>query len=60
MTLHFEPSLDYQMQAIEAVCNLFGGQGKTNECRVAFAAHFGIVLAPSRNYLTRWRARKTN
>ena len=26
MKLHFEPSLDYQLQAIEAVCGLFHGQ----------------------------------
>lgn len=26
MKLHFDPSLDYQMQAIEAVCDLFRGQ----------------------------------
>ena len=27
MKLHFEPNLDYQLQAIEAVCDLFRGQG---------------------------------
>ena len=26
MKLHFEPNLDYQLQAIEAVCALFHGQ----------------------------------
>ena len=26
MKLHFEPDLDYQLQAIEAVCDLFRGQ----------------------------------
>ena len=26
MKLHFEPNLDYQLQAIEAVCGLFHGQ----------------------------------
>ncbi len=26
MKLHFEPDLDYQLQAVEAVCNLFRGQ----------------------------------
>ncbi len=26
MKLHFEPNLDYQFQAIEAVCDLFHGQ----------------------------------
>ena len=24
MKLHFEPNLDFQLQAIEAVCDLFG------------------------------------
>lgn len=33
MNLHFEPNLDYQMQAIEAVCDLFRGQGV---CRTEF------------------------
>src|SRR5688572_23078817 len=26
MKLHFEPNLDYQLQAVEAVCDLFRGQ----------------------------------
>lgn len=26
MKLHFEPNLDFQLQAIEAVCDLFRGQ----------------------------------
>ena len=26
MKLHFEPNLDYQLAAIEAVCDLFRGQ----------------------------------
>ena len=26
MKLHFEPNLDYQIQAVEAVCDLFRGQ----------------------------------
>jgi len=26
MKLRFEPNLDYQLQAIEAVCDLFRGQ----------------------------------
>lgn len=26
MKLHFDPNLDYQLEAIEAVCDLFGGQ----------------------------------
>jgi type III restriction enzyme len=28
MKLHFEPNLDYQLQAIEAVCGLFHGQDR--------------------------------
>ena len=33
MKLHFEPKLDYQMQAVEAVCDLFRGQ---ETCRTEF------------------------
>lgn len=33
MKLHFEPKLDYQLQAIEAVCGLFHGQ---ETCRTEF------------------------
>jgi len=33
MKLHFEPSLDYQLAAIEAVCDLFRGQ---ETCRTEF------------------------
>ncbi|HBO4312098.1 TPA: DEAD/DEAH box helicase family protein [Pseudomonas aeruginosa] len=33
MKLHFEPDLDYQLQAIEAVCDLFRGQ---EACRTEF------------------------
>ena len=33
MKLHFEPNLDYQLQAIEAVCHLFRGQ---EICRTEF------------------------
>jgi len=33
MKLHFEPNLDYQVQAIEAVCDLFRGQ---EICRTEF------------------------
>jgi len=33
MKLHFEPNLDYQLQAIEAVCDLFCGQ---EVCRTEF------------------------
>jgi type III restriction enzyme len=33
MKLQFEPSLDYQLQAIDAVCDLFRGQ---EICRTEF------------------------
>jgi len=33
MKLHFEPDLDYQLEAIEAVCDLFRGQ---EICRTEF------------------------
>ena len=33
MKLHFEPNLDFQLQAIEAVCDLFRGQ---EVCRSEF------------------------
>ena len=33
MKLRFEPDLDYQLQAIEAVCGLFHGQ---ETCRTEF------------------------
>lgn len=33
MKLHFEPNLDYQLQAIEAVCDIFRGQ---EVCRTEF------------------------
>lgn len=33
MKLHFEPNLDYQLQAVEAVCGLFHGQ---ETCRTEF------------------------
>ena len=33
MKLHFEPNLDYQHQAIEAVCDIFNGQ---ETCRTEF------------------------
>jgi type III restriction enzyme len=37
MKLHFEPDLDYQLQAIEAVCDLFRGQ---EVCRSEFTVTF--------------------
>ena len=33
MKLHFEPNLDYQLQAIESICDLFRGQ---EICRTEF------------------------
>ena len=33
MKLHFEPNLDFQLEAVEAVCGLFGGQ---EVCRTEF------------------------
>ncbi len=33
MKLHFEPNLDFQLQAVEAVCDLFRGQ---ETCRTEF------------------------
>lgn len=38
MKLHFEPNLDYQLQAIEAVCDLFQGQ---EICRTEFTVTRG-------------------
>ena len=40
MKLHFEPDLDYQLQAIEAVCDLFRGQ---EICR----SEFTVTLDPA-------------
>jgi type III restriction enzyme len=40
MKLHFEPNLDYQLRAIEAVCNLFRGQ---EICRTEFTVTKGAV-----------------
>ena len=62
MKLHFEPNLDYQLQAIEAVCGLFHGQ---ETCRTEFTrgkegvkiecgrAHFEALAAdePAARYL---------
>ncbi len=44
MKLHFEPDLDFQIQAIEAVCDLFRGQ---DACRTEFTvtAESSIVQA---------------
>ena len=40
MKLHFEPNLDYQLQAVEAVCDLFRGQ---ETCRTEFT----VTLDPA-------------
>ena len=40
MQLHFEPNLDFQLQAIEAVCDLFRGQ---EICRTEFTVTRGPV-----------------
>ena len=41
MKLHFEPNLDYQMQAIEAVCDLFRGQ---EVCRTEFTVTMKVPM----------------
>ena len=46
MKLHFEPNLDYQLQAIEAVCDLFRGQ---EICRTEFTVTkqaLGVAFLP--------------
>jgi len=42
MKLHFEPNLDYQLQAIEAVCDLFRGQ---EICRTEFTVTMKAPVA---------------
>ncbi len=42
MKLHFEPNLDYQLQAIEAVCDLFRGQ---EVCRTEFTVTMRVPPA---------------
>lgn len=42
MKLHFEPNLDYQLQAIEAVCDLFRGQ---EACRTDFTVTMKLPTA---------------
>ena len=44
MKLHFEPNLDFQIQAIEAVCDLFRGQ---EVCR----SEFTVTLDPNQPHL---------
>jgi type III restriction enzyme len=43
MKLHFEPNLDYQLQAIESVCDLFCGQ---EICRTEFTVIKNIIDKP--------------
>lgn len=43
MKLHFEPKLDYQLAAIEAVCDLFRGQ---EICRSEFTVTLRAPVAP--------------
>ncbi len=40
MKLHFEPNLDYQLQAVEAVCDLFRGQ---ELCRTEFTVTMPVT-----------------
>jgi type III restriction enzyme len=44
MKLHFEPDLDYQWQAIEAVCDLFRGQ---EQCRTEFTVTMKAPTTPA-------------
>lgn len=44
MKLHFEPNLDYQLQAVEAVCDLFRGQ---EICRTEFTVTMKSPKEPS-------------
>ncbi len=48
MKLHFEPNLDYQLQAIEAVCDLFRGQ---EVCRTEFTVTRENFPSPNRQLL---------
>lgn len=38
--LHFESHLDYQLEAIDAVCDLFQGQESTSQSALPCAAAF--------------------
>ena len=44
MKLHFEPNLDYQLQAVDAVCDLFQGQ---EQCRTEFTVTTPSITATS-------------
>ena len=48
MKLHFEPNLDFQLQAIEAVCDLFRGQ---EVCRTEFTVMREAHLVFDKNEL---------
>ena len=48
MKLHFEPNLDYQLQAIEAVCGLFHGQ---ETCRTEFTVTRDVAPVARFRYL---------
>ena len=50
MKLHFEANLDYQLAAIESVCDLFRGQ---EICRTEFTVT--RVSAAARRPLPDWR-----
>lgn len=47
MKLHFEPNLDYQLQAIEAVCDLFRGQ---EICRTEFTVTRDVAAAQTQMF----------
>ena len=47
MKLHFEPNLDYQLQAIEAVCDLFRGQ---EVCRTEFTVTMPSASSAMQGY----------
>ena len=49
MKLHFEPNLDYQLQAIEAVCDLFRGQ---EACRTEFTVTMKLLESQNSQQLT--------
>lgn len=49
MKLHFEPDLDYQLQAIEAVCDLFRGQ---EACRTEFTVTMKVPATADNDLLS--------
>ncbi|WP_293374772.1 DEAD/DEAH box helicase family protein [Nevskia sp.] len=48
MKLHFEPDLDYQRQAIDAVCDLFRGQ---ESCRTEFTVTMPSAASAMQGYV---------